>query len=369
MGDNVNFRLPTDIAELTPAYLTAALRHGGHLQNGGEVISVDAVPLGAGVGFVGQLARLTLGYAGDHTGLPDVMIAKFPIEDPVAKYLAQVYGFYRTEAECYRQAAAVGLGVPTPEVYLSEVSDDDIGTLILMEDLGDARMADQVAGASLADAEAVIDVAAQLHAAWWESPRLEELKWLRPLNNPAYMAVGDQYTQSWPVFAEMFESAPAAALEAGERLGAQLPLSYNWLMANRPTTLAHTDFRLDNFFFGRPDAPVTVIDWQLSVRSVGVFDVGYFIVQSLTTEMRREHGEALLQRWHEGLADRGVRDYSWDDAQADFHDSVMVQMSIPVISAANLDPANERGKQLLECLGNRSLQALADYGCTGLRTA
>ena len=364
----MNFALPTDIAELTPGYLTAALRHGGHLANG-AVVAVDAGPLGAGIGFVGQLARLKLTYEGDRGGLPDVMIAKFPIEDPVAKYLAQMYGFYRTEAECYRQAATVGLGVPTPEVYLSEVSDDDIGTLILMEDLGDARMADQVAGASLADAEAVIDVAAQLHAAWWESPRLSELTWLRPLNNPAYMAVGDQYTQSWPAFAAMFAaSAPAAAIEVGERLGEQLPHFYNWAMANRPITLTHTDFRLDNFFFDRPGAPVTVIDWQLSVRSIGVADVGYFIVQSLTTEMRREHGDALLRRWHQGLVDRGVTGYSWEDAQADFHDSVMLQMSIPVISAANLDPANERGRQLLDCLANRNLQALADYGCTGLRT-
>ena len=166
----------------------------------------------------------------------------------------------------------------------------------------------------------------------------------------------------------MFEAVvPAAALQVGERLGAQLPASYDWLMANRPTTLAHVDFRLDNFFFDRPAAPVTIIDWQLSVRSLGAFDVGYFIVQSLTTEMRREHGEALLRRWYDRLVDLGVTGYTWDDALADFHDSVMLQMSIPVIAAANLDPANERGRQLLECLGQRSCQALADYGCVGLR--
>ena len=366
MGD---IALPTDIAELTPEYLTAALRHGGHLANG-EVVTVDAAPVGAGVGFVGQLARLTLGYSGDRGALPDVMIAKFPIEDPVAKYLARVYGFYRTEAECYRQAATIGLGVPTPEVYLAEVSDDDASTLLLMEDLGAARMADQVSGADLADAEAVIDVGAQLHAAWWASPRLDSLTWLRPLNNPAYMAVGDQYTQAWPVFAEMFAaSVPDTALKVGERLGAQFAPAYDWLMANRPTTLAHVDFRLDNFFFDRPGKPVTIIDWQLSVRSVGVFDIGYFIVQSLTTEMRRTHGEALLRRWYDRVVELGVSGYSWAEAQADFHDSVMVQMSIPVISAANLDPANERGRQLLDCLGTRACQALADYECAGLRTA
>ena len=253
----------------------------------------------------------------------------------MAKYIAQMYGFYRTEAECYRQASTVGLGVPTPVVYFSEVSDDDTGTLILMEDLSDARMADQVAGADLADAQAVMDVGAQLHAAWWESDRLAELTWLRPLNNPAYMAVGDQYATSWPIFAEMFASAPTAALEVGERIAAQLPSSYDWLMANRPTTLVHTDFRLDNFFFGRSAAPVTVIDWQLTVRSVGAFDIGYFIVQSLTTEMRRQHGEGLLRRWHQGLIDRGVSDYSWDDAGG----------RLPRLGdAADVDPGHRRGQ-------------------------
>ena len=110
MGD---IELPTHIDELTPAYLTTVLRHGGHLAQG-EVTSVDAEPIGAGVGFVGQLARLELGYEGDRGGLPYVMVAKFPIEDPMAKYIAQMYGFYRTEAECYRQASTMGLGVPTP---------------------------------------------------------------------------------------------------------------------------------------------------------------------------------------------------------------------------------------------------------------
>jgi len=366
MGDCI--ALPTDIAELTPAFLTEALRYGGHLENG-SVESVEATPLGAGIGFVGQLARLSLTYAGDSSGLPPVMVAKFPIVDPVAQYLARTFGFYRAEAGCYQQASSIGLGVPTPAIYLSEVSDDGAGTLILMEDLSDGRMADQVAGADLADACLVIDAAAQLHAAWWESPRLEELTWLRPLNNPAYMGVGDQYVQSWPAFAEMFADAPKSALVVGEGIGPQLPETYDWIMANRPTTLAHTDFRLDNFFFDRVDAPVTIIDWQLTVRSSGAFDVGYFRVQSRTTEMRRAHGDALLRRWHRGLVDRGVPDYTLDDAYADFHRSVMLQMSIPVISAANLDPANDRGRQLLECMGHRACQALADYDCRGLSTA
>jgi Ecdysteroid kinase-like family len=361
MGNHL--ALPTTVAELTPTYLTEVLRHSGHLA-AGEVIGVESNIVGTGVGFVGQLARLELTYSGDPGDLPPTMVAKFPNDFPMARDIAQAYGFYRTEAECYRQARHGELGVPTPDIYVAEVSDDDRGTLILMQDLSDGRMADQVEGASLADAQAVIDVGAQLHATWWQSPKLDQLEWLRPLNNPAYKAGQQQFQASLPVFADLFgHLLPAGTLDVAERVGGQLARSYDWTVDNRPLTLAHVDFRLDNFFFDRPNAPVTVIDWQLSVRSLGVGDISYFITQSMSTEMRREHGMSLLHRWHDALVERGVSGYSYEDAYADFRRAALFQLTIPVVGASNLDPANERGLALLECLVSRAFQALADYDC------
>ena len=298
------------------------------------------------------------------------MIAKFPIEDPVAKYLAQMYGFYRTEAECYRKAATVGLGVPTPAVYLSEVSDDDIGTLILMEDLGDARMADQVAGADLADAQAVIDVGAQLHATWWESPHLAELTWLRPLNNPAYMARrGSVHAVVAGVRRDVRSRRRRRRSRSANGSAHNFRRSYDWVMANRPTTLAHTDFRLDNFFFGRAGRAGDRhrLAAQLSGRSAPA--------TSATSSSRASPPRcdaSTARRCCEGgiRASSTVvsRDYSWDDAQADFHNSVMVQLSIPVISAANLDPANDRGKQLLDCLATRNFRHWSTTAAPACRT-
>jgi hypothetical protein len=360
MGD---LALPTTVAELTPPYLTHVLKHAGHLA-GGEIVGVEASIVGTGVGFVGQLARLELTYSGDPGALPATMVAKFPNDFPMARDIAQAYGFYRTEAECYRQAGHGELGVPTPDIYVSEVSDDDRDTLILMQDLSDGRMADQVAGASLADAQAVIDVGAQLHATWWQSPKLADLGWLRPLNNPAYKAGEQQFQDSLPMFTDLFGHLVApGTLDVAERVGRQLARSYDWIVDNRPLTLAHVDFRLDNFFFDRPGVPVTVIDWQLSVQSIGVGDISYFIVQSMTAEMRHEHGEALLRRWYDAIVERGVSEYSYDDAWSDFRRSVLFQLAIPVVGASTLDPATERGRQLLECLLQRAFQAVADYDC------
>ena len=130
-------------------------------------------------------------------------------------------------------------------------------------------------------------------------------------------------------------------------------------MANRPdNTSAHTDFR----------------PRQLLLRARRGARDRHRLAAQLPVDGRRRH--RLLHRAEpdDGDASRARRgtaakvvstgwstvvsaDYSWDDAQADFHDSIMVQLSIPVISAANLDPANDRGRQLLDCLGTRNLQA------------
>jgi hypothetical protein len=134
--------------------------------------------------------------------------------------------------------------------------------------------------------------------------------------------------------------------------------------------MAHVDFRLDNFFFDDAAADladrVVVIDWQLAVRSIPIGDVSYFIVQSLDTDVRREHGEALLRRYHDGLVARGVQGYTWDDVHTDFRRAVLTQLAIAVVGAANLDPGNERGKALMDVLVTRNFAALVDYDCEQL---
>jgi len=49
-------RLPSDVSELTPVWLTAALRNGGVLE-AGEVVAVSASVIGEELGFTGVVAR------------------------------------------------------------------------------------------------------------------------------------------------------------------------------------------------------------------------------------------------------------------------------------------------------------------------
>jgi hypothetical protein len=359
-------RFPAAVEDFTAEYLSTLLRDAGRLTTG-SVATVSSEPIGAGVGIVGQLARLTVSYEGDAGDLPSNMVVKFPSPYPQTKDIAQFYGFYRTEVECYRQAATEGLGVRMPHAFVASVSDDDRDTVLIIEDLSHLRMADQIVGASVADAEQIMDAAAALHAKWWGAATLDSLPWLRPVNNPAYKAGQQQYEQVWPMFVERYGDVVApGSLGIGERHGSQVADRYDWLVANRPLTFGHTDLRLDNVFFDDDDGSAVIIDWQLCVRTIGAQDVSYFLVQSMTIDDRQRHGETLLRRWHEGLLDRGVSDYSWDDALTDFRCGVLGQLPIGVIGPASMEAGNERGRALLDEIAIRNFQALIDYDCASL---
>ena len=139
-----------------------------------------------------------------------------------------------------------------PLIYGVEVSDDDGHFYVLLEDLSACRVADQIVGVSLADAEHVIDMLARLHARWWKNPALDALSWLRPVNNPAFCAGEQQFQAVWPAFRERYSDLlSVTSLGVAERFSHQVADMYHWLVANRPMTMGHNDLRLDNLFFDR----------------------------------------------------------------------------------------------------------------------
>ena len=64
----------------------------------------------------------------------------------------------------------------------------------------------------------------------------------------------------------------------GERFPSLMP----WFLAEitrPPHTFLHGDLRLDQLFFAvsADDPPVTVLDWQITAKGRGAYDVGYFL--------------------------------------------------------------------------------------------
>ena len=276
--------------------------------------------------------------------------------------MVSIFRFYEREVRFYKDLAArVSLG--TPRCYHGEFDPASGDFVLLLEDLTGARLGDQLTSCSIEDARLVIGEVAKLHTGWWNSPRLDELSWMPVSNDPINKAGVALYPQAWPIFMERIgHTLPEEMRRVGERLGGEVGNILDRFV-DGPRTICHGDLRQDNLFFAaRPgDPPLRVIDWQISIRGTGTYDIGYFMTQSLDTELRRAHEEQLLKEYHRMLTDAGAEGYSFDELLEHYRWTALFCFAYPVIGGGMGDLSNERGYALARAMMQRSAAAITDW--------
>jgi hypothetical protein len=346
---------------VTAAWLTGALRDAGAIDDA-RVTSLRFERIGEGVGFVGQVARITPSYDGVEAGAPASVIGKFPSAQEVGRAFAAAYGLYRCEVNVYTQMAS-HIPLRIPRCYFGAMNADASEFMLLLEDLSlTGRLGDQVAGCSLDDARVAIESLARLHAAWWDSPRLDELQWLPLGTDLGRISLEHAYPLGWQPALDRYGSYFSPAIrEAAPTLNARLLALFPGF-ADAPLTIMHADWRLDNFFFGGIESgyDFAVIDWQIANRGWAAYDVAYFITTNLDIEVRRAHEADLLRRYYETLSAGGVREYAFETLQNDYRMSVAVQLGNFIGNLTSLDVTNERGVALFELMLRRVAQAATD---------
>ncbi|HEV3353428.1 MAG TPA: phosphotransferase [Acidimicrobiales bacterium] len=349
--------IPAAAADITVGWLNEVL-------DVGPVTDVKAENLGAGLGLLGEVTRLHLSYRADHAGdAPPTLIAKTQSPAPESAFVAQLMGFYDREVNFYRSLAGA-IDVRTPRCYHADVAADGAPFVLLLEEITGARTIDQIVGASRADAELAIDIAVALHSRFWDNEELYALEWLPPINAPLFLAAGDFAKQKLPAYEEYWRgTVPDEMLAFVGDLNDRYPALLEWWVAQGHPTFAHMDYRADNFLFGGSagDETATLLDWQLSVRGVGVWDVANFLAGSVTTENRRRWQDDLVGRYHDGLLAAGVTDYDWDTCWREYRYAV-AQQAWSTCPLGDLEPGNERGRLLLDTITPRYLVAADDLG-------
>jgi hypothetical protein len=361
-------RLPGSAEALTPDWLTEALMRGGVLGPTGRVSACEAAPLGAGGGLIGLVARVNVDYEGDADGAPRSLIAKFPSPLEANRTVAETYDMYGREVRFYRELAAY-TPLPHPRCYFAAQAPQGSDFVLLLEDFGDRRIGDQVAGSDLADAEVVVDAMAAFHASSFGRTGDARYAWVTPHANDAQIAGMEAgFAAGWPRFIEMLgDVVPPRVQRWGARAGPSTRAILEALCAG-PLVIAHADFRLENMFFatraGHP--PFAIIDWQSVTKSSPGQDLAYFLTQSVQLDVRRTHERALLARYLEGLRAHGVRDYGETDVWRDYRRAALYLLDYAVIIAATLDHSNERGMAIARALSERACAALDDLDCEEL---
>ena len=350
-------RVPAQVAEIDVEWLNEVLDG-----EAGTVVACRAERFGQGVGILGELARLHLDYAEGQQG-PATIIAKCQSPAPENQGLSAAMGFYLREVNFYRNLADQ-MDVPVPHAYHADCGEGGLPFVLLLEDIAGAHCPDQVAGITVAEAEKILDTVAILHAEFWERDSLYALDWLPPMNNPLYKGGQALAHARWPEFVERFgPRLPEGFVEVLAGGVDKYTDMLDWWVAQGHATFTHTDCRAENYLFGGtrgPDA-VTMIDFQLSTRHVGAWDLANLLGGSMDLDTRRTHEDALVERYHARVCELGVTGYSLDRCWRDYRASLL-QQSVAAVIVSDLQGGNERGDELLEHLWMRPILAAADHG-------
>lgn len=356
--------IPAQVDDITVDWLNQVLG-----DDFGTIESFGAAHFGEGVGILGELARLSLTYSPGASG-PATIVAKCASPEEANQFLAVAMGFYTREVNFYRELASnVAIRVPKP--FHVDASETGVPFVLLIEDITNAHTPDQLAGISVDEAKSIISAIAPLHIQFWgKQDDLAELDWLPPMNNDMYKGGQPMATAMFPAFAEHYgkEISPDALAAIGvacERYAEML----DYVTSIGQATATHTDCRAENYLFGGPDGDdaITVIDFQLSTRHIGMWDVANLVAGSMPTDVRRAHEGELLQHYVDTITAAGI-DYGIEQARLEYRVCLLQQCPAQVITS-DLQGGNDRGTDLLTQLHLRPLHAAIDSDALALLDA
>jgi Ecdysteroid kinase-like family len=357
--------MPIAIGDIDASWLTRAL--APNLPDGVAVRSFSVETIGTGVGLMGLLYRLTIEYDGDGDppAAPRTVVVKLPVLIEATRQVAVAYRLYEKEVAFYR-ALAAETPLRTPDVYFADHDLETDDFVLVLQDVGHLRAADQIAGCERDDALAAIAALARHHAAFWNDARFttDELAWL-PFGSDAPIPEGvvQGFASYWEPFVAFMGDELSPEVKA---VGEWLPGAARDLLSvpeGHAITVSHGDYRLDNLFFD--DARhVTALDWQITTKTVGGYDFAYFVSQSLTAADRRQYLDDLVDTYLGTLAEAGVS-YPEDQFWFDVRRTLLFCLVYPVQVMA-LDLTDPRAAALVRELTLRASSAIIEMGALEL---
>ena len=358
--------IPNSVETLTAEWLTEIFRAKEVIQSA-TVAAFRVEPVGDVEGFMGEIVRLVLTYDPPQPEAPATVIAKFPTNDLKLRAALAVNRLYEREVRFYENVASQ-MDMRIPHCYFSSIDESGQNPLLILEDLAPAVVGNQIAGCSLAEAELALIDLAKLHAAFWDSPILETFDWARVISSPDRMNREQYQGYKWPSFYEKLESLLSSAMVAiTKEYGELMPLIAK-RMSERPQTMIHGDYRLDNLFFGKDGegVPFAAVDWQTMKLGSGTCDLAYFLSDNLDIELRRAHETHLIKLYHQTLLEYGVENYPFEQCLADYRLSFFFRIHILVEWGFLSDFADERQAELIKLRLERLDAVLEDQDIRGL---
>ena len=350
--------IPLSPSSITTEWLTEVLGQSKPFE-GTIVTNIEVTDIGEGTGIFGEIALLSLTFA-ENAIAPTSIVVKMPCIEPENLMVAQALGIYEREMNFF-ESIAPSTNLRIPNCYFSHMEEDG-RFIILMENLSEEfSVGDQVIGASNIQVESAITTLAEFHTEWWENPTLLTLDWLPKQNDPAYLAaVPGIFRAGLPILiSDWADRIPAESIEIAKKLDPRFEELMDAFAAG-PYTFAHSDTRLDNWFFANDDSGnVALIDFQLCSKARGVNDIAYLIGTSVPRELAAENWERYLRLWWDSISEQNIS-YSWDDAVRHYQLASLYYTVGGMSLIGSFDTGNERGAAMAEAYVTRTFSHIVD---------
>jgi hypothetical protein len=337
--------IPQRREEFTAEWFTSAVGS----KYDGVVSDVSTERIGEGIGFLGELYRCHLTWDRQMDAVPSTVVVKVPSRISKNRALGELMQVYEREIGIYSKLRS-GMGIPMPGYVYSAMDSNPVSwlepivvlflerlpvggagrlfdrlldfaakskrrSLLIIEDIDDARPVTQAAGGTVEDAAAALVLLARFHGAnWMDHTKVEALNVIGGLDRTPKI-VQASYRRNRDGFVARFGSflSPAQIAVMDEVQSASDELLTH--LASEPWTLVHGDFRLDNLMF-RDDGEIVALDFQGVATGRPGWDVGYFIMTALDPEHCGDE-EMLLRTYHDALLEAGVSGYAYEQLVTD----------------------------------------------------
>ncbi len=322
------------LAQVTPEWLTAKLRERGVLPRGAvSHIEFDSTTFNQG--FVSNIARLKISYSQDAFGklprnVPNSLFLKMSKPDVHPEMLKR--GCH--EISFYRAVQPIAHELEIPICYDAEC-DAEQRSHLLIQDLSETHFQKPLPlPPSNRHCEMIVEALAQLHAQWWNDPRLGSSLGERMTGANANV-LHQRLEATLPKFMDYLGDALLLhykrALE--QTLASDfLPRLSQRLIDQQNVTLIHGDAHTGNLMLPHnvEQNRVMLIDFQLWGINVAAIDLAFLIALHWNRERRAALEQSLLRRYYKTLIANGVTNYAWDDFWNDYRESVIIMTLIPI---------------------------------------
>lgn len=289
--------IPANLSEVTPAWLTAALRAGGVLSDGQRITEAHLEDVD-GLAMTAQVRRVVL--SGDG---PAAVILKLSRPGWL--------GSFRRELRFYTELSP-SLRLRHPRLLLHLAGDER--AVCLLEHIAGRHAREGLSAAQLTD---LLGGLAAMHAGWWDAPRFAAL----PLRYPAEKVrrIRARMEAAWAAVAAIpGQPGIAAVAPAVAAAFAQLEDIHRRLDSG-PRTLVHRDLHVDNLLVRGDD--VIALDWSDAGGDHLIKDVAWALAADARPGVRA--GADWVARYHRALTEAAGRPLlSLPQLRADFRAGV-----------------------------------------------